>query len=111
MPSVLSNGADRDINRIVRNLLERKRGHVSTFPGRRQYSINGGGTSACGLAALNCVRYILTKEKEGIKGAELLRLMMRKDTLEVSAPEVFLMGPFDLGICATGHLSNMSNLD
>lgn len=76
---------DRDINRIVRNLLEHRRGHISTVPGRSQYSINGKGTSACGLAALNCARLILTKEKDGIKGVELLRLMMRKDTLEVSA--------------------------
>ncbi|KAK7676898.1 hypothetical protein QCA50_020154 [Cerrena zonata] len=33
-------------------------------------------------AALNCARFILTKERDGVKGAELIRMMMRKDTLE-----------------------------
>ncbi|CAL1701269.1 unnamed protein product [Somion occarium] len=89
---------DRDLSRIVRNVLERNRQHVSSFAGRSQYSLNGGGTSACGLAALNCARVILAKEMGGLKGAELLRYMMRRETLE----DV-------LGICQ--HWSSNAHLD
>ena len=33
--------------------------YVVTHPGLSQYSKSGGGTSACGLAALNCARIVL----------------------------------------------------
>ncbi|THH22126.1 hypothetical protein EUX98_g8250 [Antrodiella citrinella] len=52
-------------------------------PSRSQYvGGDGGGASACGLAALNCARIILGKERDGLKGVALLEEMVKKETLE-----------------------------
>lgn len=56
--------------------------HVVSFAGRSQYN-GGGGASACGLAALNCARVVLGKERDGVKDVDLLQDMMKKETLEV----------------------------
>ncbi|TCD67572.1 hypothetical protein EIP91_012269 [Steccherinum ochraceum] len=57
--------------------------HVVSFPGRSQYGGEaGGGTAACGLAALNCARIILARERDGLKDVALLQEMLRKETLE-----------------------------
>lgn len=60
------------------------REHVVSFPGRSQYGPDGGGVSACGLAALNCARVILGKERDGMRGEHILRDMMKRETAEVS---------------------------
>ncbi|KZT29351.1 hypothetical protein NEOLEDRAFT_1128071 [Neolentinus lepideus HHB14362 ss-1] len=71
---------------------------VVTFPGSSQYGRTGGGTSACGLAALNCARIILGKYKEGLQGTPLLETVMRRETLQNI-----------LGICQSW--SNSSHLE
>jgi hypothetical protein len=45
---------------------------VVSFPGCSQYAAGGGGVSTCGLAALNCARVILGRERDGLKGEELV---------------------------------------
>jgi hypothetical protein len=58
---------------------------VVSFPGRSQYAAGGGGVSTCGLAALNCARVILGRERDGLKGEELVCSMMGRETMEASA--------------------------
>lgn len=57
--------------------------YVVTFEGRSQYGIDGGGASACGLAALNCARIVLGRERDGLRGGLLIDDMTKKETLEV----------------------------
>jgi hypothetical protein len=59
--------------------------HVVSFAGRSQYGPDGGGVSACGLAALNFARIIMGKECEGIMGEQILQEMMKQETAEVSS--------------------------
>lgn len=66
-------------------VLQERSEYVVSFAGRSQYGgVGGVGTSACGLAALNCARVILGRERDGLKDVKLLREMMRRETLEVS---------------------------
>ncbi|EKM59101.1 uncharacterized protein PHACADRAFT_205278 [Phanerochaete carnosa HHB-10118-sp] len=65
--------------------------------GRSQYS-GAGGPSACGLAAMNCARVVLLKERAGLRGDALLEEMMKEST----ADEV-------LSVCE--HWSSASHLD
>jgi hypothetical protein len=60
--------------------------YVVSFPGRSQYTAGGGGASACGLAALNCVRVVLGRERDGLKGEELVYSIMGRETMEASTP-------------------------
>ena len=56
--------------------------HVSSFDGTGQYT--QGGTSTCGLAALNAVRIILGLEKSGVNaGARLLERIISKEVMDV----------------------------
>ncbi|KAI0089044.1 hypothetical protein BDY19DRAFT_1004995 [Irpex rosettiformis] len=58
-----------------------EREYVASHPGRSQYST--GGTSACGLAALNCARIILQSEMQGDRRREeLLEMMTERKTCE-----------------------------
>ena len=55
--------------------------YVSSFDGTGQYT--QGGTSTCGLAALNAVRIILGLEKSGVNGVGLLERIINKDVIDV----------------------------
>jgi hypothetical protein len=55
---------------------------VVSYPDTSQYS--QGGASACGLAAMNCVRLVLDLEHSGILENELLRRLTQKKFVEVS---------------------------
>lgn len=57
--------------------------YVVSHPGRSQYSRSGGGVSACGLATLNCARVIFELERTGIKNAEFICALMRREFMEV----------------------------
>lgn len=50
---------------------------------RSQYS-GVGGASACGLAAMNCARLVLLKERQGTRGRELLNELVKEQTSDVS---------------------------
>ncbi|TFK65422.1 hypothetical protein BDN72DRAFT_900702 [Pluteus cervinus] len=45
-------------------------------------SVQGGGTSACGLAALNCARVVLGKSKQGSLGTRLLEEIIDEKTMQ-----------------------------
>ena len=64
--------------------------HVSSFEGTSQYT--QGGTSTCGLAALNAVRIILGYDKRGISGVQLLQEITSKALIIVSTPFLSRMG-------------------
>lgn len=67
----------------VQDVLQGDGERVVSFSGRSQYSPNGGGVSACGLAALNSARLVLQKDREGVHGSKLLEEMMKQETFEV----------------------------
>ena len=52
--------------------------------GRSQYS-GPGGVSACGLAAMNCARLVLSKERTGLSGIRLVEELMKEEIIDVSA--------------------------
>ena len=54
---------------------------IVSYPNTSQYS--QGGASACGLAAMNCVRMVLNSDHEGIREEEILRLITQKDFVDV----------------------------
>ncbi|KAI0796933.1 hypothetical protein C8Q75DRAFT_802600 [Abortiporus biennis] len=75
----MGSAADDYIDEVVQSVVKGNP-HITTFPGTSQYN-GGGGASACGLAALNCARIILHKEKAGLHGIGLLKDMMKRETL------------------------------
>ena len=86
--ALVENGhhANLDLDRFRRQVLANGECVVS-FLGASQYA-EGGGVSACGIAALNCVRVIFSKEQLGLRDAALVTEIMSRDTMEVSAPIV-----------------------
>ncbi|KAH8094848.1 hypothetical protein BXZ70DRAFT_896170 [Cristinia sonorae] len=61
-------------------VLQGRSKHLVSFAGQSQYG--GGGSSACGLAALNFARIILEKERDGLKDVALLQEMTRDEVIE-----------------------------
>ncbi|TFK66840.1 hypothetical protein BDN72DRAFT_127511 [Pluteus cervinus] len=55
---------------------------VVSHPGSSQYMSQGNGSSACGLAALNCVRLVFAKAKEGLTGEDLIMYSMLQQTTD-----------------------------
>lgn len=80
-PAILALGTAA-VDHVAKVLTGRE--HVVSFAGRSQYSPDGGGVSACGLAALNCARVVLGKERDGMRGEQILEELMKQDTVEVS---------------------------
>ncbi|TFK71419.1 hypothetical protein BDN72DRAFT_895661 [Pluteus cervinus] len=54
---------------------------IVSYDGTSQYA-QGGGVSACGLAALNCARIVLGKSKRGILEAQLLEEIISERTVQ-----------------------------
>ncbi|KAH9951728.1 hypothetical protein B0H21DRAFT_717226 [Amylocystis lapponica] len=79
-----SSAGDAEGLEIVQQILSGKlaRELVVSHAGRSQYSRMGGGVSACGLAALNCARIILGTERAGSRGGDLVKEIMKQETLE-----------------------------
>lgn len=71
---------DRNSSEAIRKVL-RGQEHIATYAGSSQYS--QGTSSACGLAALNCVRVVLDLERKDIKEDILLQAMMQQETMDV----------------------------
>ncbi|TFK65424.1 hypothetical protein BDN72DRAFT_845586 [Pluteus cervinus] len=62
-------------------------------------SVQGGGVSACGLAALNCARIVLGKSKLAMPEGDLLEDMISEDTVrEIVSICPMWTGSTDLGI-------------
>jgi len=49
--------------------------------GTSQYQVSG--VSACGLAALNCARIVLSAEQDGLRGRDLLKFVAKAKTAQV----------------------------
>lgn len=64
---------------IILKILSGERTVISH--GASQYQV--GGVSACGLAALNCARIVLTAEQDGPRGIDLLKFVTRVKTAQV----------------------------
>lgn len=78
--------ATRDLTEIARQVLRGEREYVASHAGRSQYS--AGGMSACGLAALNCARIVLQREKATKVGPEeFVSSMMQRELCEVCEPQ------------------------
>ncbi|THG96225.1 hypothetical protein EW026_g5570 [Hermanssonia centrifuga] len=73
---------DPDFTDITDKVLQDEVEHVASHTGRSQYGPDGGGASSCGLAALNCARIVLQREKDGLQGPDLIQAMMRRDMFE-----------------------------
>lgn len=99
--------SDVDMADIVRSILDGAVEHIISFDGRSQYSGDGGGVSACGLAALNCTRLVLQKDKSGIHGEDLLKDMMQREMFEVFVPFNVL---FYSRTIAIGYLEHLHGL-
>ena len=72
--------ADKEISRsILRGGVER----VLSYGGTGQYSRDGTGASACGLAALNFARIVFSMEQSGLQGTDLLQAVLTRECAEV----------------------------
>ena len=67
----------------VRRVLSGEEVVVSHIGASQYANPSGGGVSACGLAALNCLRVVFTKEKAGVRGEALLEELMTREVAEV----------------------------
>ena len=63
--------------------------YVVTHPGRSQYRQDGGGGSACGIAALNCARIVLGLHATGLGSVQLVQELVKRTMLEASLPFLF----------------------
>lgn len=74
---------DEDSLDAIKKVLQGGEEYVVSFTGRSQYSTDGGGVSACGLAALNCARLVLQQDRQGVHGLDLLREITKREQFEV----------------------------
>ncbi|KAH9022039.1 hypothetical protein EDB84DRAFT_1511139 [Lactarius hengduanensis] len=73
---------DIDVPSITRSVLLDNAEHVVSHEGTGQYSRNGSGAAACGLAALNFARVVFLKEQEGLRDAPLLQAVLSRECAE-----------------------------
>lgn len=72
-----------DASDTIVELLQGGTEHVVSHPGRSQYSVQGGGASSCGLAALNCARLVLQNEQDFVTGHVLVQKVIERAFSEV----------------------------
>ncbi|KAH9056530.1 hypothetical protein EDB87DRAFT_1566420 [Lactarius vividus] len=73
---------DIDVPSITRSVLLENAEHVVSHEGTGQYSRNGSGAAACGLAALNFARVVFLKEQDGLRDAPLLQAVLSRECAE-----------------------------
>jgi hypothetical protein len=76
---------ETDIKAIADHVLADGTEHVISHGGTGQYSGDGMGASACGLAALNFARIAFSIEQGGLQDAELLQAVLARECVEVRA--------------------------
>ena len=76
---------------------------VISHAGASQYATPGGGVSACGIAALNCLRVIFGKERDGLRGEALLENIMSREVAEVCQIFPQLFRRLNNTICRRSH--------
>ena len=57
--------------------------HILSYGGTSQYSRDGTGASACGLAALNFARIVFSMEQGGLQDTALLQAVLARECAEV----------------------------
>lgn len=72
-----------DIKEISRSILVDGVERVLSYGGTSQYSNDGKGASACGLAALNFARIVFSIEQGGLKNTDLLQAVLARECVEV----------------------------
>lgn len=72
------------VEAIVADLFAGSLIHHVVSHNQSQYTGGAGGASACGIAAMNCARIILGKERSGLVGASLVDYIMKEQTTDVS---------------------------
>jgi hypothetical protein len=72
-----------DIKEISRSILVDGVERVLSYGGTGQYSRDGTGASACGLAALNFARIVFSMEQGGLKNTDLLQAVLARECAEV----------------------------
>jgi hypothetical protein len=75
--------SEGDVADVVRKITVDGREQVISHTGVSQYTPGGVGASACGIAALNCVRVVFGKEQEGAQKEALLKEIVHRHTVEV----------------------------
>lgn len=79
-----------DSSELLAKLLRGETEYVVSHPGRSQYSAQGSGASACGLAALNCARLVLQNERnDGAGGEKVLNQILQREFSEVKPPRFY----------------------
>jgi hypothetical protein len=107
MSNVYSRRAQEEtVDRVLAGIQQ-----VVSFEGRSQYAAGGGGASTCGLAALNCARVILGRERDGLKGEELVCSMMGRETMEASAHMPTLLSTSSSSSSSAGDTRHLFPLD
>jgi len=72
-----------DTKAITHSVLMDGSEHVVSHGGTGQYNIDGAGTAACGLAALNFARVVFSIEQGGLRDAALLQAVLARECAEV----------------------------
>ena len=72
-----------DTKAIVHSVLADGAEHIVSHGGTGQYSGDGMGASACGLAALNFARVAFSIEQGGLQDAALLQAVLARECSEV----------------------------
>ena len=74
---------DVDVYGITRSVLLDGTEQVVSHAGTSQYSRDGTGAAACGLAALNFARVAFLKEQNGLRNSSLLQAVLSRECAEV----------------------------
>ena len=74
---------DVDVYGITRSVLLDGTEQVISHAGTSQYSRDGTGAAACGLAALNFARVAFLKEQNGLRNSSLLQALLSRECAEV----------------------------
>lgn len=66
--------------RTIDHILSGKE-YIASHDNTSQYAL--GGPSSCGIVAMNCIRHVLSLEKDGCTGEDLVTKMTEKDIVDV----------------------------
>jgi hypothetical protein len=89
---------ETDPKAISHTVLAEGAERIVSYGGTGQYSGDGGGVSACGLAALNFARVVFAIEQSGLQDEALLQAVLGRACVEVRTsynplPEHSLISP------------------
>lgn len=80
---------NNDIKEFFRSIFVDGAERVVSYDGVSQYSRDGTGASACGLAALNFARIVFSMEQGGLQDTVLLQAVLARGCVEVRRLQVY----------------------